>query len=112
MYGFNGHIFLNLPMHNSIGNFKNNMNTFQTDTCMCIYMYIYIHTLQTRMCVYIRMCAYWRYMCDTWYIYIYRYIYIYNLCVSTIEDSKFQPIYVSALFFIKRNTQEAETISN
>ena len=58
------------------------------------------------------MCAYWRYMCDTWYIYIYRYIYIYNLCVSTIEDSKFQPIYVSALFFIKRNTQEAETISN
>ena len=22
MYGFNGHIFLNLPMHNSIGKFK------------------------------------------------------------------------------------------
>ena len=22
MYGFSGHIFLNLPMHNSIGNFK------------------------------------------------------------------------------------------
>ena len=27
MYGFNGHIFLNLPMHSIIGNFKNNMNT-------------------------------------------------------------------------------------
>ena len=46
--------FLNLPMQHSIGNFKNNMNTFQTDTCMCIYIYVYIHThiANTHVCIY------------------------------------------------------------